>query len=400
MDMYLQLGYGMMGLCRELVGSWGRGCVILSPRDLNAGQLETLSSSIRGAGGKVVLDPQFYIPHADHARLVSHGYWPAEYESADFWSSPALTDFLTCLHELSGRLHCTRTILPGVVATAADESWFERQNRVQVEAERVGIAVARSYATVALSGDVVRTVNQVQDVLEEGRRWNVCGVYLVCEPPNGEYLVQDPIWLANVLELAAGFRLQGKRVVIGYCNHQMLAVACCSVRAIGSGTWLNVRSFTPTKFQVLDEEIKRKTTWYYCPQALSEYKLPTLDIAMVQGVLDEMAPPTALGSPYADILFEGVQPSTVAFGESQAFRHYLQCLYSQARAARRATFDETISAQEQMLDTTEELLDRLHAVGVRGQLRDFKECVEANRAALAVLRTQRGPMLRRRWAAL
>jgi hypothetical protein len=100
------------------------------------------------------------------------------------------------------------------------------------------------------------------------------------------------------------------------------------------------------------------------------------------------------------ILFEGVQPSTVAFGESQAFRHYLQCLYSQAAAARRDTFDETIGAQEEMLDEAEELLERLHAVGVRGQLRDFKECVEANRAALAVLRTQRGPVLRRRWATL
>lgn len=400
MDMYLQLGHGMMGLCRELIGSWGRGCVILSPRDLNENQLETLSTDIRDAGGSVCLDPQFYIPHADHTRLVAHEYWPAEYESADFWSSPALTDFLTCLHGLRSRLQCVRTILPGVLATAADEAWFDKQGRVQVEAERVGIKVERAYATVALSADVVRTVNQVQDVLEEGRGWKVGGVYLVCEPPKGEYLVQDAMWLANVLELAAGFRLQGKRVIIGYCSHQMLAAACCSVKAVGSGTWLNVRSFTPTKFKVPDEEIKRKTTWYYCPQALSEYKLPTLDIAMVQGVLDEMAPPAELGSTYADILFEGVQPSTVTFGEAQAFRHYLQCLYSQSRAARRETFDETIGVQEQMLDDAERLLDRLHEVGVRGQFRDFKECIEGNRAALAVLRTQRGSMLRRRWTSL
>jgi hypothetical protein len=130
---------------------------------------------------------------------------------------------------------------------------------------------------------------------------------------------------------------------------------------------------------------------------VGEYKIPTLDIAMLQGVLDAMVPPPELGSHYADILFEGAQPSTVGFGESLAFRHYLKSLHGQVALARRGTFEETMSVHEQALDFAEELLGRLHAAGVRGQLRDFSECVEANRAALAVLQSNRGPLLRRRW---
>src|SRR5689334_10237118 len=100
MDMFLQVGHGMMDHCRHFIGRWGKGCVILSPRDLEGAQLQSLAEDIIKAGGSVCVDPQFYLPHADHKRLVSHEYWPSGYESADFWSSPALTDFLSALREL------------------------------------------------------------------------------------------------------------------------------------------------------------------------------------------------------------------------------------------------------------------------------------------------------------
>jgi hypothetical protein len=161
---------------------------------------------------------------------------------------------------------------------------------------------------------------------------------------------------------------------------------------------MNVRSFPPDKFRTqYEDEIKKRTTWYYCPQALSEYKIPTLDVAMLQGVLRELAPPPELHSHHADILFQGVQPSTVSFTEQAAFRHFLQSLRGQVAVARGATFDDTAAAHDALLDRAEALLTRLHGLGVRGQLRDFRESIDANRAALAVLRTNRGAMLRRRW---
>lgn len=410
MELFLQCGYGMMEHCRALITSWGGGSAILSPRDLNPTQLETLAADICGAGGEVYFDPQFYLPHADHERLVSHAYWPRDYDSGGFWpqgQGPAgvqtadqINRLLASLLEYHNRMSCCHLILPGVLALAVDAGWLARQRAFIDAAPALGLPVSELIATVALSADAVRNVQQVNDVLEAGRTWNVGGIYLVCEHPDG-YLVQDAIWMANVLELTAGFRLQNKKVILGYSNHQMLAAASAGANAIASGTWLNVRSFPPEKFRKqYEEEVKRKTTWYYCPQALSEYKIPTLDIAMLQGVLADMAPPAALGSTYADVLFRGAQPTTVQFPEATAFRHYLHSLHSQAAGARLDSFNATVTAHEQILDTSEDLLERLQAVGVRGQLRDFSESVEPNRAALAVLQRQRGPMLRRRWAEL
>ena len=104
-----------------------------------------------------------------------------------------------------------------------------------------------------------------------------------------------------------------------------------------------------------------------------------------------------MASGYADVLFSGPQPSTVGFTEQSAFRHYLQCLRSQVASARRASFDDTADAHERALDEADTLLSSLHAVGIRGQFRDFRSCIDSNRGALAVLRAMRGPTLRRRW---
>src|SRR5690606_7813383 len=140
------------------------------------------------------------------------------------------------------------------------------------------------FATVALGADAVKSDESIDEVLAAAETWGVAGVYLVCEHPKGEYLLTDPTWLSNVLDLVAGLRLKGKTVIVGYCNHQMLALACVGANAIASGTWMNVRSFPPAKFRAqYDDEIKQRAIWYYCPQALSEYKVPFLDIAKKQG---------------------------------------------------------------------------------------------------------------------
>lgn len=401
MELFLQFGYGMMDHCRTLVSEWSGGTVILSPRDLRPTQLPGLASSIRTAGGAVLLDPQFYLPHADHERLVSHDYWPKGYDSGGFWSGSELNTLLVKLRALNDQLGCQRMILPGLFAAPADGDWLDRQGAVFEEADGLGIDPLGTIATVALGADVVRNLDSVHDILDNSATWKVGGVYLVCEHPKGSYLVDDPIWLANVLDMTAGFRLRGWDVIIGYCNHQMLIAGCSAATAIASGTWMNVRSFPPDRFRAqYEEEIKKRTTWYYCPQSLSEFKIPFLDIAMQQGVLTAMRTDAATGSTYSDILFNGPQPSTVQFTEQAAFRHYLHCLRHQAMQAPRSTFDETVSAHEQLLADAEVILDQLHGAGVTGGHRDFHDILDVNRAALGVLRSNRGPMLRRRWTTI
>jgi hypothetical protein len=401
MELYLQFGYGMMEHCRHLISAWGGGTAVLSPRDLNDDQLARLASDITAiSNGRVLLDPQFYLPHADHERLCSHSYWPSDYQTGTFWQGPALTALLTNLRDLNESLNTRAFILPGLLATSVNADWLEVQRAILEEANALTTSVPL-ISTIALSADAARNQDEVALLLETAANWNSQGYYVVCEHPNGNYLVDDANWLANVLDIAAGLRLHGAEVILGYCNHQILSAAAANVSAVCSGTWMNVRSFPPDKFRsVYEDEIRQRATWYYCPQSLSEYKIPFLDIAHRQRVLNLMAPGPDYSIEYVQTLFSGPQPSSVGFTEQMAFRHYLDCLRRQCSAASRTSFDETIQAHEDLLNDAEALQNTLAAAGIRGQNRDFTDIIDVNRAALSLLTSTRGPMLRRNWASM
>lgn len=401
MELYLQFGYGMMEHCRTLLRSWGGGTVILSPRDLTDDQLERFGSDIRALpGGDVILDPQFYLPHSDHEKLCNHAYWPADYATTLFWQGQALSRLLDSLKELNDRVGCSRFVLPGLFASAIDDDWAETQRAILEEA-RARNDNASLISTISISADAVRDASQVADLIERVEAWRVPAYYVVCEHPKGQYLVDDANWIANVLDLCAGLRLAGCEVILGYCTHQMLVANAAGVNAIASGTWMNVRSFPPEKFKATyEEEIRQRATWYYCPQGLSEYKIPFLDIAHRLGLLQLMAPPPQLDGGYVTALFSGAQPSTVGFGEQAAFRHYLHALHEQVRLANRESFDSAVADSEATLTTAESLLARLRAANISGQLRDFTEIVDVNRAGLGLFSALRGAVMRRQWNTL
>lgn len=397
MELYLQFGYGMMEHCRHLVERWDGGTVILSPRDLTVDQIGRLGSEIDNLGGSVLVDPQFYDPRADHHRLVTHDYWPDDFDTSMLSGGAALVDLLGRLLALNTTAHAEKFIIPGLYGERVDDDWLAVQDTVIGETARV-VTDMPLVATVCLSGEALRFEEQVEIVLNAAESWKVDGMYLVPEHPATQYLVDDPMWLGNLLVLCAGLKLQGKHVIVGYSSHQMLCLATAHVDAIASGTWLNVRSFTPDKFHETDsEEVSRRATWYYCPQALSEFKVPFLDMAHRAGILDSLRSDAGLGSDYADVLFSGAQPTSTDYSEQQAHRHYLQCLHEQCALVSAGPYRETYSAHLGMLDSCEAMLTQLHRQGVRGQDRDFANIIDVNRSALTAIDNARGFVLERTW---
>lgn len=395
MRLDLQFGYGMMEHCRKMISSWGTGTVILSPRDLNGDQLIRLARDITAASGYVMVDPQFYLPHSDHERLNSHAYWPKNYQTSVFWQGKQLQNLVFELKKLNDQMNTSEFLVPGLLADFVDDTWLEIHRTLidNIQAVEKNKPIA---ATIALNSDVVRNDTQIETLLSSISKWDVHTYYLVCEHPNGNYLVDDPSWLANILDLIAGLKLARKKVILGYCNHQMLIAACAKTDAIASGTWMNVRSFPPDKFRsAYDDEIKQRKTWYYCPQSLSEYKITYLDIAWRQGFLDLMKPD--VNDSYIDILFSGSQPTSVDFKEQSAFRHYLTSLKNQVDYSTGKSFLDTVDIHRKIIDRARGLLETLAGSGIRGQNRDFSEICDANIAALEVLVSNRGVILKRKW---
>jgi hypothetical protein len=397
MKFYLQFGHGMMAHCSALIGAGVGEGVILSPRDLTLRQLQEVANTTSRSKKSVIFDPQCYIRDADHPRLTEHTYWMAYKKTA---TSSILTEqgaaaVIAPLYAYNVALGTELVLLPGLMADAVTEDWLSLHRNIVEQASRL-IEDRPIFATIALSTDATADEAQVEAVVEEASRWNVAGFYVVAQA--AKYLVEDINWLANLMILTAGLKLLGKKVIVGYSNHQSLCLATANVDVIASGTWLNVRAFDPAKFYIPDEdEISRRTTWYYCPQALSEYKLVFLDAARRNGILDDLRAADSLGSRFADPLFAGPAPTSVNWPEQIAFRHYLTCLNAQSIQARKSSFTETLDEHRRSLDLAESLLKRFRSKGVLGGDREFTQILDINRSAVTLLTQARGAQLRKAW---
>jgi len=394
----LQFGHGMIEHTRALLREWGDGGVILSPRDLDAEQIIRVGSEIRRLGVEVLIDPQCFAHDADHSRLASHAHFNAfrKCTTNQLFTPDGAREVLRPLARYATEIDAEAIVIPGLLARPVSDEWLGLQSHMinMANNESGGRKVI---GTVAVGEESMCNEESMEAIVDAAEEWNVSAVYVIAEAPS-EYLVDDPVWLANLLVLVSGLKLQRKRVILGYANHQMLCAAAANVDAIASGTWLNVRGFPIDKFyQPAEDEESRRTTWYYCPQSLSEYKIPYLEIAKRVGVLGRMRPPVGLGSRYAEPLFGGVSPGAVNWREPDAFRHYLACLRGQCSECSAASFQEALKIQHDLLDGAAAVAAALTAKGVRGDYRDFGKCFDTNRAALAVLQHARGGRLTREW---
>lgn len=381
LELFIQMGHNMQSLALEHLKDFGDGTIILSPMNIIPANIGKYAKKVRNNNGKILVDPQLYYPRKYQKNLTKYDYWPQDnFTNLELGQFDYVIERLALLnYEVSSEAF----ILPAFTANKVDDLW----NRVQ----KLSIESAKKYAsdlkrihTIALSSDVVNDEIQIEKVVSYVEEWDVDGVYIVCEHPGRYYLVDQPLWVANLMSLAAGIKRQHKQVIVGYASHQLLCLSLAKCDAIASGNFLNLRWFQPEHFETKDEKnISRRAVWYYCPQSLSEFKIPFLDIAKRMNLLDRLAPPVSMRNPYSEMLFGASLPSSTVFGEKESFRHYLYCLRKQCQMSVRDTYRETEDAHLLILETAEQLLSGLGEKGIKGQDRDFTEILDVNRAAIA-----------------
>ena len=396
MKFYLQMGHGMQTMCKDLSEAWGGSTVILSPQNIHpTKKLLPFAESMRKVGGTVLFDPQLYAPRNYQKNLQKHDYWP----QSDF-TNIALgecSELLTKLAEINTTLHAEAFILPSSIINRIDDRWGKVQGAIASQARKVAKG-KRLLLTVALGKEVLSDDTQVESIVRYAERWDIDGVYIVSEHPERYYLIDKPIWVANLMSLVAGIKRLGKEVVVGYANHQMLPLALAKCDAIAAGNFLNVRWFQPEHFETTESnDPSRRTTWYYCPQALSEFKVAYLDVAHRAGVLGVIATPTQMENEFSNILFGGAMPSSTNYKESDSFKHYLHCLRIQCKLASKSTYAETRNFQFAQLETAARILTGLHNERIKGQDRDFGEICDVNEAAIQIFDKEFGFAMAREW---
>jgi hypothetical protein len=390
------MGHGMQTLCKDLCEAWQGTTVILSPQNIYpTDKLPSFATSLRRVNGTVLFDPQLYSPRKYHKNLQKHTYWPRG--GVTSIELGECKDLLTTLAGINTAIESEAFILPSNIISRIDDRWGKIQGRIASQARQVASG-QRLLLTVALGKDVLTDDSQVESITQYADHWDVDGVYIVCEHPERHYLIDNPIWLANLLSLVAGIKRLGKEVIVGYANHQMLPLALAKCDAIAAGNFLNVRWFQPEHFETTDnDDISQRTKWYYCPQALSEFKVAYLDVARRTKILDRLAPPPSMANQYSNVLFGGAIPSSTNYSERNSFKHYLHCLKIQCENANRATYVDSRNAHFAQLETAARILDGLHDERIKGQDRDFREIVDVNEAAIQTFDKEFGFAMAREW---
>lgn len=413
MELWLQVGWGMRGHCHALAERWDGTAAILSPRDLDPEYLSIFRDRFTARGGSLLLDPQFFDPESDFHRLVAHDHWPDDYDPEEFWEQNGYRNLVAGVVDLNQELGCECYILPGPLLDQVDEQeWFTRQGLIQSEAADRIDDDTELLATVALTPTVLRSAENVHSLLRQSQHWSVAGIYLVAElPPGDTFFASNSDWIANLLDLVAGYRLRGFDVVLGHVNQQMLAAAVAAPTAIASGTKKNVRYFQMDRYYETDGGGGGpRPVWYYAPQALSEYRVSDLVTAQDEGLLEAVAPPPYLDdeSFAADLFQESImrgvlEPTAVEFSAGMSVRHYLDALSAQLHQVTSRHLDETAQRVISLCRSAANLSDELSQVGINARetwSSDDPRQPDPSSATIEAVRhfmNTRGPMVRRMW---
>lgn len=395
MQLYLQMGHGMQSLALELLKEWGQGDIILSPVNTDPSKIVSYSKSIIKEGGSVLLDPQIFYPKEGNLNLRKYEYWPTE--GVSIVSDEEYINIDRELLALNNEIGTDEIILPadqineetlihGLMWINSSAEYFRKKTNKKL------------LATLCIYPETIRNVDSVELIIDRLNKADVDGYYIVPQPSNSEYMVTDQLWMIGMMKLISCLKLMNKKVIVGYSNHQGLLYALANADAIASGTFMNTRSFVPTKFKYpRDRDIKQRSKWYYLPDTFSEYKVTTLDVAHQRGFLNEFEPHGDYSNDSSSILFKGARPSTTNYKERDSFKHYLHCLREQCKLISKDTYDDTLTTYELMLIGAENKINRFKKKGISGQNRDFDAAIEANRVAMYANQEDYGFRLSMNW---
>lgn len=396
MELLLQMGYGMQALSIEMITKWGGGTAILSPVNTKPDKVVSLSKKIQKVGGSVLFDPQMFYPKNAHNKLKEYDYWIDD--SATLSDNDSLRGVGQELLRINTDINSDKVILP-CIAMREDTFGY-------------GIKIINSLldyfrsktdkkllATVCLYPETIRNETAIETIIETLRRLEVDGYYIIPRPSNGEYIVSDPLWEIGLLRLLICLKLSHKYIIVGYSNHQGLLYSLAKIDGLATGTWMNTRSFMPNKFQSpRDEDVKNRSVWYYLPTSMCEYKAALLDVAQRRGYLPHFEPKGVYVNEYSEMLFSGAQPSSTNYTEANSFKHYLHCIRQQCALLTRATYKETFTTYEFILEVANQNISDFKKRGISGQNRDFAPAIEANKVSMYANNEDYGLQLELGWS--
>ena len=275
-------------------------------------------------------------------------------------------------------------IIPNVYTNSITQDWYNICESLLEGAINEGTQKIK-YLSIPLGPDVIKNSESFDELISRLTQYEVDGYYFVLKSPRG-FLVDDESYLYSIMDAFISLNLANKKVIIGYANQQDLILGATGVSQIASGNFRNVRSFDPDIFFDDDDndEARRRGTWYYDANTLSEYKAQQLTLAYRRGLSEYFGP----SCEYCGNLLEN--PTTALWGESAAFKHYLFEINRQWESIKEIRPSDRMKKVISNLENVYERISSLEENGFRLGNRAFdKEILDSSLNALNAINSDR-----------
>jgi len=373
------------GLRRGIIGG-----AILSPRYLSPDRMTTQVTNIRDAGGRVLIDPEFY-----GAEFESHPDPKLGcLEEWDYFEQPRRRDLI------SGRA------VPGLIERAlADQlqmgvsDWIAPNVYVR-EADSIDTAVALHFVSQAKVesaklGDlpVFATLALHRDAILDGDEFRgiVDALTAIDEPPDGYYVIvgsneqggsgkqvrsdlYQPQVIAGWMYLNYVLAINGARVINGYAHLLSPLLGACGAEATASGWFSGLRKFCIDRYRQQQSGGRFPRVRYVSTSLMSN--ILHTDYLDYCGVAIEVANDRPLDTPYND----GEPTRTEAALQSW------EALDSLAQYFCTDGVKDGLDRLDTHLDRAKELWNRLSDHGFSNEIEPHRERVGAMRDGIRMFR--------------
>ena len=262
MSAYHQMGHDSSNL---LVVSGYAGAIISPVNEVEADVVEFVKEH-RREGFEFIFDPQLYFPRrGDRGKLGTWGYFPRDFETADFSSTDWWAGMLDELVSTAVRVGASKVCSPAFIAAATltNSYYDEMRGRADLLVEIAAERKLHVLQTVVVRlGDLANPTRalEIASIVSNSR---ASGIYLVMLSdlrPREE--LRDVDQLKGAMLLINSLEVSGIPVLVGCCSSDLLLWKAAGATSCATGKFANLRRFTEGRFNETDEGGRQMPYWF------------------------------------------------------------------------------------------------------------------------------------------
>ncbi|MDP9966886.1 hypothetical protein J2W37_004616 [Variovorax paradoxus] len=252
MSAYLQLGHESWSLLDEPALSDFKG-IVLSPVNDTPEYVEDRLKRLKERRGdyEIILDPQFYNPASNKAKLTQWSFFPSDFETAvgeslDWWAPRAKAVVEEAVN-LGFNAVCSPIRIPKIFTSEYYAHAMTVADLTCEFAEDTGVDVLATLIVRMKDLSNPQKAFEIASIMSRGASERVYIIFLDDVPQREPF--DDSEALPTAVHLIRLLTGQGLRVHVAFCAHDLVLWKHAGAADISSGKWMNVRRFSPGRWE-------------------------------------------------------------------------------------------------------------------------------------------------------